>query len=243
MTSAQVANPSHTATQPEHLNISSLSLTPTNSPTNPAQPTLLGIPPELRDKIYSLVLLAPEPIPLHFHPASYLRQHHRPLVHVCRTTLHESHSLYYSGNTFVLPSIDDAVDWLAKLGRDHLPLVQKVQLRHGALECGFPLPGTPPRVPRVPGAAGNHVARRIPGRRSPDRFMLAFVLRAGGVAIGAVGGKVEEELVETAREALAPLARYLDKLEPLHQLVVQGTMAHCKLCALKNQCPWPLDDI
>ena len=67
-----------------------------NSSTTPSRPRLLAHPAELRNQIYSLVLIAPD------HQLITIRRdlHEPPLLQICRQVRRESADIYYGENTF-----------------------------------------------------------------------------------------------------------------------------------------------
>ncbi|KAK3670990.1 hypothetical protein LTR78_009106 [Recurvomyces mirabilis] len=174
------------------------------SAVDAALPSFLGLPPEVRNKIYELILMAEEPIPLRIQRAWYVRQRYRSLVHVCRQTLRESQKLYYSRNTFVLPKTVNIGDWLDDLSGMAL-CVQRVEVPHRVLECHL----NPPTASLPKGATTHPRVQAFTQRPDAQPIKLDFVLADGDVEIGAVSDEIDEVIVETARQSLRPVARFL----------------------------------
>jgi hypothetical protein len=88
--------------------------------------SFLSLPPELRNAIYTEVLLTPEPIVL---PYAYeKRRFQEPaLLSACRTIRAEATPIFYGANVFEAPSPAAAYAWLAKLEREKIALLRELR--------------------------------------------------------------------------------------------------------------------
>lgn len=110
----------------QHPQLSRSSTTRSKSSTSVSQLSFLSLPPELRNAIYTEVLLSSEPIVL---PYAYERRSFREpaLLSACRTIRAEATPIFYGANAFEAPSPAAAYAWLAKLEREKIALLRELR--------------------------------------------------------------------------------------------------------------------
>ncbi|KAK3112516.1 hypothetical protein LTR53_011146 [Teratosphaeriaceae sp. CCFEE 6253] len=179
--------------------------------TRSATPDLLGLPAEVRNQIYGLVLKYDRPFYIRRCPGCYVEQAHRALLQVCRQTRAETPELYYSNNVFTICSIDDLYRWLWMLGKWGL-FLPRVNLAHEVVE-------------------GVEYDRTKITRRPADQITVRLVLTRARVFVNGVQEITSNRVIDLATRLLLPAARELAKVDPEHQLLVVGTVRHCAHCA------------
>lgn len=109
------------------------------------QSLLLSLPPELRNRIYELVLIDEEFIPLRQDsedtkavtragqrvrkPLVETTIEEPPLLQSCRQIRNEAIQIYYARNTFVCESTTRLVHWLGKLGNHGQKMLRDVRMK------------------------------------------------------------------------------------------------------------------
>jgi hypothetical protein len=112
--------------QQQRPQLSQSSTTRSQSSTSTSQLSFLSLPPELRNAIYTEVLLSAEPIVL---PYAYERRTFREpaLLSACRTIRAEATPIFYGANAFEAPSPAAAYAWLARLEREKIALLRELR--------------------------------------------------------------------------------------------------------------------
>lgn len=172
---------------------------------------LLELPAEIRNRIFELVLTSGKPLLVRRKDGPGFRHPNRALLQVCRLTRTDGLGLYYSNNQFIISSNHDLGDWLDVVGHSYVHL-QDLTLADGSLD------------------SCDRVCDSDTWRKA-TRAEVKLVLVEGTVVVHAVDGLVTDDFLSAAVARLGPTAKFLQRLDRAHRLMICGSIAHCFHCA------------
>ncbi|KAK4550447.1 hypothetical protein LTR36_000025 [Oleoguttula mirabilis] len=175
----------------------------------PTTKSLMDLPPEIRNSIYEYALKLRKPLKIRHRHIYDINMNDGALLQVSRQTRVEALGIYFSSNTFVLSCTRDLGDWLDTLGPS-ATFIRELTVVAGALE-GL-------RVAEIELATVNRVPVKL-------------ALMDGEVVVNGVDGHVDDTVLGVAKKLLVPAAKWLDRVDRHHVLMIKTMLGHCSHCA------------